>query len=136
MKIIEISDETYERMRLDAGWTNDDTVINDLADLKLIYGMHHKIILLFPELKTYDLHRELKKIAKERPWDNYENIDHETGTKNILYVYKDGYKHGIDIGPIAHLVHDNDLITEGKIQGWELASVEELKRLSPEYGKI
>lgn len=135
MKKLEISDKTYERIGV-VSWMDDDTIITDLVDSQFTLLMHYNIIQLFPELKTYNLHRELEKIIRERPWDNYENTDPETGTRNILYVYEDDHKHGIDIGPIAHLVHDNDLIPDGKIQGWELASVKELKKLSPRFGKI
>lgn len=135
MKCLEISDKTYERIGA-GSWMSDDSIITDLVDSKFALVMHYNIIQLFPELKTYNLHWDLEKIIRERPWDDYENIDPETGTRNILYVYEDGHEHGIDIGPVAHLIHENDLITDGKIQGWELASVKELKRLSPGFGKI
>ncbi|MBF4474514.1 hypothetical protein [Methanobacterium formicicum] len=135
MKRLEISDKTYERIGA-GSWMDDDTIITDLVDSKFALVMHYNIIQLFPELKTYNLHGELEKVIRERPWDKYENIDPITGTENILYAYEDEHEHGIDIGPEAYLIHENDLISDGKIMGWPLATVEELKRLSPWFGKI
>jgi hypothetical protein len=135
MKKLEISDENYKRIGA-GSWMDDNTIITNLVDSKFTLVMHYNIIQLFPQIKTYNLHQELKKIIRERPWDKYENIDPMTGTENVLYVYEDGHEHGIDIGPEAYLIQDNDLIPDGKIMRGPLATVEELKRLSPGFGKM